>query len=258
MGYSKILVQLKSRDSANSLINNPVLKVKNFVAYIPTFNVSRQGIIRNVSLDISEEEFIRELESPFELAAYRRLNRKNPNIISPDTPNYIPSKTLTLTFRGQSLPKYIFLYHVRYEVSPFVPRVTFCTRCLRIGHVKSQCKGFPRCAHCTSKAHEDNSDCPDNKLPPTCANCKGAHLSSDPRCPELLSHKQVRNLAASKNIPFAEAKRIIRNNNGHVVHNPQFDFSNFPELNDSPTPFFSPLLPLVPPVFLVLSPTLIQ
>lgn len=92
MGYSKILVQLKSRDSANSLINIPVLKIKNLVAYTPTFRVSIQGIMRNVPLDISEEEIIRKLESPFELAAVRRLNKKNPDIISPDSPNYIHLK----------------------------------------------------------------------------------------------------------------------------------------------------------------------
>lgn len=138
--------------------------------------------------------------------------------------------------------------------------MTFCSSCLRISHVKSQCKDFSRYAHCANRSHEDNTGCPNINSSPICANCKGAHPSFNPFCPELFTHKQVRNLTASKNIPFAETKKIIRNNDSNVVRNPQFDFSNFPELSDSPTPdfFFFPLLPPLLPLLLFLSPTLTQ
>lgn len=57
----------------------------------------------------------------------------------------------------------------------------------------------------------------------------------DSSCPELHFQKQVRHLAASRNIPLLEAKKTIRR--PHLkISNPHFDFSNFPELNDSPTP----------------------
>lgn len=54
LGFSKISVQFKSREAANHLINNPILNSNNLMAYIPSFRVSRQGIIRNILLDLSE------------------------------------------------------------------------------------------------------------------------------------------------------------------------------------------------------------
>lgn len=70
-GYSKILIQMKNRESANALIANPIFKSKNLIAYIPAFRVSRQGIIKSVPLDITAEELTREIESPFKIASIR-------------------------------------------------------------------------------------------------------------------------------------------------------------------------------------------
>lgn len=103
-------------------------------------------------------------------------------------------------------------------------------------HSKTQCKGSPRCHHCSDRQHDNDLPCPNINPLPTCANCKGPHASSHPACPELLIHKHAHKLAASKNISFAEAKNITRNIKNNPINNPIFDFSNFPELNDSPTP----------------------
>lgn len=77
MGFSKILVQLKSSKSGNSFVNYSALKNKSLIAFIPSFRTHRQGIIRDVPLDLSIEEGIsRELISPFEISSVRRLNRR--------------------------------------------------------------------------------------------------------------------------------------------------------------------------------------
>jgi len=67
VGYSKLLVQFNSREAANNLIHNPILKSKNLIAFIPLFRTSRQGIIRNVPLDLSEDDIKLGLDSPFEI-----------------------------------------------------------------------------------------------------------------------------------------------------------------------------------------------
>lgn len=239
IGYSKISVQLTNRDAANQLLTNSALKSKNLTAFIPSFRTTRQGIIRNVPLDVTEEEIIKEVNCPFVISRVRRLNRKAP--VPPDSntssPEYIPSKTVALTFKGQSLPKYVYLYKVRYEVSPFISKVSLCYSCYRFGHIASQCKGHPRCSHCSEKAHDKDLPCPKINLPPSCVNCKGPHTPNNPTCVERILQNQIRVLAANKNIPFMEAKKIIRGNE-KAPQNPQFDYNNFPEFGNS---FSSPL-----------------
>lgn len=211
LGYSKVLIQMKTREAANKLINNPILKAKALTVYIPTFRTTRQGIIRNVPLDITEEEVKTEIISPFDIAKVRRLNRKNHGSSSSDssTVSYIPSRTVAVSFKGQSLPKYIFLRKVRYEINPFVSSISMCSSCLRYGHNKDQYKGQPRCPHCSDKMHEGDTPCPKFNLPPTCANCKGPHSSNYQSCPERLIQRQIRELAACRNIPFVEAKTLF-------------------------------------------------
>ncbi|KMQ84221.1 hypothetical protein RF55_18156, partial [Lasius niger] len=185
LGYSKVLIQMKTREAANKLINNPILKAKALTVYIPTFRTTRQGIIRNVPLDITEEEVKTEIISPFDIAKVRRLNRKNHGSSSSDSST------------------------VRYEINPFVSSISMCSSCLRYGHNKDQYKGQPRCPHCSDKMHEGDTPCPKFNLPPTCANCKGPHSSNYQSCPERLIQRQIRELAACRNIPFVEAKTLF-------------------------------------------------
>lgn len=162
------------------------------------------------------------LDSPFKIASIRKLNKKNPDTSSPNTAKYISSKTITLAFKGQNLSNYVFVYHVRYEVSPFVAKVTFCsswTFCssfvldIRNFNVKVpfQCKISPDAPTVLIDYMRMACFALTLIFPPTCANCKSPHASSNPACPELLVHRHVHKLAASKNILFAEANKIIRN-----------------------------------------------
>ncbi|CAL1682492.1 unnamed protein product [Lasius platythorax] len=96
---------------------------------------------------------------------------------------YLSSKTGSVTFDGQRLPKNFS--HVIYEMFPYVSRVSQCYSCFRFGHVKANCKSSARCANCGEKRHEDNSPCTLSELP---------QLSRQP--PYLLS---VQNLPSNKN-----------------------------------------------------------
>ncbi|EFN72847.1 hypothetical protein EAG_10484, partial [Camponotus floridanus] len=125
-------------------------------------------IIRGVPLDLSKAEIIKEIISPFEISSVRRLNRKISNSSNSSEINYVPSKTIAITFKGQVLPKYLHLFWVRYEVHPFVAKVPFCSSCLRLGHSYTQCKSSARCSHCEEDKHADNTQCPNGgfTLPP--------------------------------------------------------------------------------------------
>ncbi|EFN74602.1 hypothetical protein EAG_01843, partial [Camponotus floridanus] len=139
-------------------------------------------IIRGVPLDLSKEEITKEIISPFKISSVRRLNRRASNSHPPNV-NYVPSKTVAITFKGQALPKYLHLFWVRYEVHPFVAKVPSCSSCLRLGHSYIQCKSNARCSHCGENRHADDAQCPKFNLPPTCANCRDPHKPNDPFCP---------------------------------------------------------------------------
>ncbi|EFN63243.1 hypothetical protein EAG_14946, partial [Camponotus floridanus] len=154
----------------------------------------RQGIIRGVPLDLSKEEITKEIILPFEISSGRRLNRRVSNSNNPSDANYVLSKTVAITFKGQALPKYLHLFWVRYEVYPFVAKVLSCSSCLRLGHSYIQCKSSPRCSHCEENRHAEDVQCPKANLPPICANCCGPHKPNDSSCPELFKQKQMREL----------------------------------------------------------------
>lgn len=100
---------------------------------------------------------------------------------------------------------------------------TQCRRCQRFGHGTRHCQMPFRCSYCADK--HDSSACPSIKVAydtakaslnpaatenpievdvlrtftPTCCNCKGAHLASDPVCPEKHKYRQLQSNLAKVN-----------------------------------------------------------
>lgn len=72
--------------------------------------------------------------------------------------------------------------------------------------------------------------------------------------PEYLIHRKIRELASYKNIPLAEARKIVRDNNQHINSNPLQNLAEFSYLSNNfptshpysflPSSLFSPLFPL--------------
>ncbi|XP_029178027.1 uncharacterized protein LOC114945855 [Nylanderia fulva] len=200
-GFSRIVIQFKSRTTANSILSNSVLKSKNYV-FTSSSRISRRGIIRNVPLDMSDEEILQSIDSAIPIISVKRFNRRlrRPEHSSPgktssrgtdNESSLIPSRTISLTFKGQKLPLSIFLYRIRYAVNPFVTKTALCFSCFRFDHLKSQCKGHPRCILYKGGVHESDSSCPKEKDPPSCINCKGAHRATSLQCPTYVSQKRV-------------------------------------------------------------------
>jgi len=129
---------------------------------------------------------------------------------------------VSISFKGQRFPNYIYLYMVRYELSPFIPKTTQCFSCFHFDHSKFQCKGYSRCIHCGERSH-DQVICPKKDLPPVCVNCKGPHKSNDSSCPEFNIQKRIRELAAFKNIPLSDAKFIIKESGKNNSNNLKFN-----------------------------------
>ncbi|KYN39838.1 hypothetical protein ALC56_05778 [Trachymyrmex septentrionalis] len=104
----------------------------------------RTDVIKNVPLDVSEDDILREFNS-YKILSAKRLNireRKNGELI------FTPSRTVMIKFRGQLLPRSIIYLYVNFPIFLYFPRVLICFSCLRYGHVSADCKGKLRCARC--------------------------------------------------------------------------------------------------------------
>ncbi|XP_033229661.1 uncharacterized protein LOC117181207 [Belonocnema kinseyi] len=123
------------------------------------------------------------------------------------------------------------------------------------GHVAKQCKKSPRYRFRGGALHETGIECPNEKSHVVCINCKGSHLSSDKKYPEILDQISIRRFSAFRILPInvatrlfhQEKKRAQRKNSSFDVKSlikepiphsslpstmPNFNFSNFPNFVD--------------------------
>ncbi|XP_073994570.1 uncharacterized protein [Rhodnius prolixus] len=209
-GKNRLKVILKNGSSANTLLESPILNSKNFEVYIPQFLVRRRGVIRDVDISLGEEEILEHvrhnLGANVRLIKVKRFFRK----VKDDSGNINlkPTGTVFLTFRGQNLPQYVYIYFSRCMVEPYSQEVVQCFKCLRYGHVNAQCKGKARCGNC-SEEHEENT-CPNKELK-KCVHCQQNHSSTDKnKCPEYLKQKAIKDIMSTEHIAFREAKQRIK------------------------------------------------
>ena len=131
------------RNVANAILKHSYFKENNLEPFIPSSFIYKKGIMRGVPEDLTDAEIIQNLELVAPVAnlqpvSIRRFDRKTIN--EEGKPEFIPTKTIQITFKGQVLPQHAFLYKVRYPVELYIPNVRFCTNCYRHGHSKLLCK----------------------------------------------------------------------------------------------------------------------
>ncbi|XP_055381851.1 putative uncharacterized protein DDB_G0282499 [Condylostylus longicornis] len=98
---------------------------------------------------------------------------------------------------------------------------TQCYNCQMFGHGEKHCNVKTFCAFC-SQNHKSN-ECP-NKSSPQCANCKGAHYSTDTTCPSRSAYINI--LSKNKKNQNASTSRY-QNKNVNMTTNYN---ANFPSI----------------------------
>ncbi|KYM94553.1 hypothetical protein ALC62_14810 [Cyphomyrmex costatus] len=227
MGKGKILIEATSAITANRITENPTFAQHNLRAFIPAYKVLRIGVIQDVPVEIDLETLRSNIKVPYcKIIDIQRLNRR---IIREGTSEYIPSKTLRIKFLGQHLPEAVFIFRTRHEVRPYIPRPKICYSCYRAGHIAKVCKGEPRCLNCGNKKHAENEICPAQGEPIKCINCQGNHSAISKDCSHIFKHEYIIGLAATANIPIANAKKIVSSYGNNI---PRTDLNlnsgNFP------------------------------
>lgn len=203
VGRNRISVEFKSAADANSFLNHPALNDCNYIVNIPSFNVSRMGIIREVPVDWTMEELIENIQVPpgfGKVFRARRLHRKSTSVGS--APTWIPTQTVVLTFTGKKLPQHVYCYFTSLPVEIYRLPVIQCNNCCRFGHIKAQCRSKPRCFKC-GDLHEGEACL--SQAPPKCILCSGNHLATYFSCPEHERQKSIKLVMSQESVSYMEA-----------------------------------------------------
>jgi hypothetical protein len=206
IGRNRISMSFLNFEDANSFINNSVLSLNKYKAFIPTFNVTRMGIIRGVPSDWSDEEVMTNVSVPLgcgNILKIRRLKRKT---TINEKVEFVPIETVVLTFDGQVLPRHVFLCYNALPVDIYIFPTIQCYNCCRYGHIKSSCRSNPRCFKCGQGHCGDNCSLDDEYF--KCCLCLGSHVATSKNCPEFFRQKGIKETMAKSCISYSEALKL--------------------------------------------------
>lgn len=223
----EIKITFEDRNSANAFIKSNYPKELKLKAYIPKYNVEKTGIIFDINTSYDDEQIMKNLESNAPIVnVYRCLKKKVVN--GRKTKDLIPSNTIKIVFRCQTLPDEVSFGYSKRKVKPFVPNVTQCYKCLRFGHISKVCKQTEKtCNHCGTQHSTDTNDPCQGTM--KCFHCHSKeHNSFHKECPEFLRNQLIKETMVFKNMTFHEAnEEFPRTTSCYRIAEKQ---SEFPEL----------------------------
>lgn len=229
LGRNKVAIYFKKYSDANAFLCHPLLTVNKLTAVIPRFQVTRMGVVRQIPLDWSLENFVSWIECRSDSTTVikaRRLNRKKR--VDGQT-IWEPTGTVVLTFLGQKLPSHIYCCSVSTPVDIYTLPTIQCLKCCRFGHVRDQCRSIPRCSRCAGPHEASFCKIGDDKV--SCLFCSGLHAASDPNCPEQARQRSIKLLMSEENISYIEAARKyrpVRSSYSNVTNAPPPQHLNYP------------------------------
>lgn len=224
---NRVQVEFISYQAANLLITSSCLLKHNLYAFIPSAKVQRIGIIRNIELDLTDDELQTHLKTDCSILQVKRIMKNSKD--SSGAPVKTPTRAVKIWFSGQRLPPKVYLFYTAIVVQPFQFAVIQCRKCLKFGHIAEQCKGSLTCAVCADK-HETQSCIQEVFL---CTNCgRDDHPATDRKCPQYIRQKLIKEIMAKENCAFHEVflRYPSLNAEKRSVPHPQFSASEFPKL----------------------------
>lgn len=210
IGRNRISMEFASFNDANMFLSNKILTQEKYKAFIPTFNVTRLGIIRGVPSDWSDEEISANINVPIgfgPIIKLRRLKRKvTAGNDGASANQYVNTGTIVATFDGRALPSRVYMCYTALPVELYIYPTIQCYNCCRFGHVKNQCRSTPRCYKC-GQGHS-GSNCNVEEENYWCILCKGYHQAIDKKCLEYARQKAIKETMSKSCISYIEALKI--------------------------------------------------
>ncbi|CAH1646015.1 unnamed protein product [Spodoptera littoralis] len=188
----KLRIEVSTEECVNKLLDCQEFQTKGWKVYSATDVNTSYGVIRNVDLELKEDEILTAIKCPsnIQIISVKRLHRRHES-------GWVPSEVVRIGFSGSHLPSFIYIDCLRTKVDPFVFPVTQCSKCWKFGHIKTRCPSNKIvCPKCT----EQHSNCEVNKF--KCVNCRGDHMALNRNCPVYAREKRVRELMAEYNCSY--------------------------------------------------------
>lgn len=204
IGRNRLALSFSTHIDANNFLNCNSLETFNFKAFIPSFSITRMGIIRGVPSEWSEDEIQECVNVPVGCGKILKVRRLNYKVMVDGSPVWRPSQTVVLTFDGQILPKRVFVCYNALSVELYTYPTIQCFQCCRFGHTKIQCRSKPRCYRCGQDHTGDSCTIEDGK----CCLCSGSHYATSKHCPEFYRQKQIKISMAENCVSYAEASKL--------------------------------------------------
>lgn len=207
VGRNKISVEFRNHQDANDFIINPLLAKNGFTATIPTYNISRIGLVREIPVDWSPEIVMETVKVPPGCGKIIKVRRINKKVIINGAPEWHPTQLVALTFDGQTLPDHVYCCYSSLKVELYRFPTVQCYNCCRFGHTKTQCRSKSRCYKC-SQSHSGET-CSTESTEATCISCSGKHFATNKNCPEYVRQTEIKHVMADRNISYQEAARLV-------------------------------------------------
>lgn len=206
IGRNRITLAFTQFEKANEFLSHPSLIKNNFKAFVPTFQVTRMGVVRGIPTEWSDDEVLENITVPVGCGKIIKMRRFNYKTKVDGAPVWKPSQTVLLTFDGQVLPKRIFICYNAIPVELYTYPTIQCFSCARFGHTKTLCRSKPRCYKCGKEHTGDKCDIEESEA--TCCLCSGSHFATNKICPEYERQTKIKKAMAESSTSYLEASKL--------------------------------------------------
>lgn len=207
VGRNKVSVEFKTPQDANHFLLNPLLLQSGFIATIPSYNISRIGLVREIPSDWSPETVMETVKVPSGCGKIIKVRRINKKVVVNGVPEWHPTQLVALTFDGQILPDHVYCCYSSLKVEIYRFPTVQCYNCCRYGHTKTQCRSKPRCFKCAENHSSDT--CSIASIDAVCILCSGNHFATNKNCPEYIRQTEIKHIMADRNMSYQEASRQV-------------------------------------------------
>jgi hypothetical protein len=229
VGRNRISLAFKTHSDANKFLSNQNLEKERYKVFIPTFNITRMGVIKGVPTDLSDDEVQAAIKVPIGCGSVIKIRRIKRKITVNNISQFIDTGTIIITFDGQILPTRVYMWYTSLPVDLYIYPTVQCYNCCRFGHVKNQCRSLPKCYKCGQGHSGDNCNVEEDDY--WCCLCKGRHQATSKSCLEFSRQKNIKETMSKSCISYMEAIKM---------HPPVSKGSYAEALLSTPTPSSSP------------------
>lgn len=205
IGRNRVKIVFNTFKDANTFVNNSAVSENGYNAFIPSFCVTKIGVIR-VPIDIEDSDIIADSifpNNPIKILKVRRLKYK---VTVNDNITWKSSQSVVVTFEGQVLPEFLYLYYNKVNIELYKYPTIQCYSCCRFGHMKSNCRSKPRCYKCGQSHYGDSCGLDESEA--CCLLCSGSHYATSRKCPEYNRQQNIKSLMSQRSISYMEANKL--------------------------------------------------